>query len=186
MDPEEHRFQEEARQLPDHPLRIAYHEKFSMSQAWFPSEGVTFEEQILSDFGVDIADSDLVDEFSEEIQTITKWLESEEGWADTAAERVLQGANRRARAFQIWEWAGIPVRFKNGAVHRIIPPRDVAGTPIIRTMPAEEYVAGVAQVTAKYQTELQQMKRRARRWQMAAVTLGLALLGVGAYLAGAI
>lgn len=186
MGPEEHRFQEEAKQLPDHHLRIAYHEKFSMSQAWFPSGRVTFEEQILSDFGVDSADSELADEFSEEIQTITEWLESEEGWADTAEERVLQGANRWARAIQIWEWAGIPIRFKNGAVYRIIPPRDIAGTPILRTMPADEYVARVAQVTAKYQTELQQMERSVRRWQTAAITLGLVLLGIGAYLSGAI
>lgn len=103
--------------------------------ARFSSPDLT--EMFLSDSGTPGAHPAIGEEYEEEINTIEKLIDGfikkaqQSGDLPDAVEELWRGKNIRAWAMRIWDWYGIPWRFRGGNIYLIFSPQDLFGTPII-------------------------------------------------------
>lgn len=144
----------------------------------------TFEAQLLSDYGIPSENPELEESFRAEVTAIRETLE-ELGYEPKLAKwqrgdsepgrRLMKSMNLAAEALNLWDEIGVPVRFKNGLVYRIVAPRDVLGSPIVDAAPPEVYVREVCEQTARDALEKELLKRRAARWRTGAILCGLVL-----------
>lgn len=152
---------------------------FSMARAWFPQYWPgKVEAEILADHGVSTGPEDLTKEFYEEVARLTDYLvDLGDPKTGDPVDDLMEGVNRRARALQLWDWVGIPLRYRNGVVFHISSPGDVFGAPRIESLLASEYITSVAKKTASDEAELQQLRKSRSRWRYAALLLaGLSVL----------
>ena len=81
---------------------------------WWPGT-TSFEEELLSDYGVDGPSPELERAFHDEVNAIQDSLaESQDEPADPH-QRMMLSLNLRAKALGIWEEIAIPVRRQEGA-----------------------------------------------------------------------
>jgi len=151
---------------------------------WWP--GVpSFEQELLSDYGVPSSMPDLSREFFEEVSAIRDSLEDlgykvqrapRQRSGLEAGERVMEGLNRHAEALHLWDELCFPVRRRGDLAFRIQSPRDAMGTPIIQALPLDDFIRGVTVRTARATIEIAALKKSRAAWRVAAVVLGLILL----------
>ena len=156
----------------------------SLGVSWFslqPSD----DEQLMSNYGVGAFDPDFAHVFEEEVRAVQGYLEDapdEVGVADPAAHQspaalaLMKSLNVRARAISIWERIAVPIRIKDGRAYRIWAPRDVLGTPIVKSVPISAFVVDVCRKTAEDHVVILQLQQRLVIWRAAAVLLGVFLL----------
>lgn len=164
--------------LNDAESRISINE-FSMARAWFPPYWPgKVEAEILTDHGVSTGPDDLTKEFYEEAARLTDYLvDLGDPKTGDSVDDLMQGVNRRAKALELWDWVGIPLRYRNGVVFHISSPGDVFGAPRIESLLAGEYITSVAKKTASDEAELQQLRKSRSRWRYGALLLaGLSVL----------
>ncbi len=151
---------------------------------WWP--GVpTFEQELLSDYGVESSMPDLSKEFFEEVSAIRDSLKElgHKGelapWQRSgleAGKRMMEGLNRHAEALGLWDELCFPMRRRGDLVFRIKSPGDAMGTPIIQALSLDGYVRGVTVQTARAAIEIAALTRSRDKWRVAAAVLGLILL----------
>jgi hypothetical protein len=151
---------------------------------WWPG-AATFEQQLLSDYGVESPMSDLSKDFFEEVSAIRDSLKELghkvelAGWQKSgleAGERMMEGLNRHAEALALWDELCFPLRRRGDLLFRIQSPRDAMGTPIIQALPVDDYVRGTSIRTARTAVELAGIAKSRDRWRVAAAVLGCILL----------
>jgi hypothetical protein len=151
---------------------------------WWPG-APTFEQQLLSDYGVETPMPDLSKDFFEEVAAIRDSLKELghkvqlAGWQKSgleAGERMIEGLNRHAQALGFWDELCFPVRRRGDLVFRIQSPRDAMGTPIIQALGVDDYVRGTTIRTARAAVELAALAKSRDRWRVAAAILGFVLL----------
>jgi hypothetical protein len=79
--------------------------------------------------------------------------------------------NRRPVALAIWDMHGAPARLRGNVVFKIVSPRDVMGSPVIRTYPAENFVTEAAVKIAELQSALRQAELAKTLWRTTTVIL---------------
>ena len=153
---------------------------------WWPG-ATTFEQQLLSDYGVESPMPDLSKDFFEEVSAIHDSLKELghkvelAGWQRSgleAGERMMDGLNRHAEALGVWDELCFPVRRRGDLVFRIQSPRDAMGTPIIQALTVDDYVRGSSVRTARAAVDLAALAKSRDRWRVAAAVLALILLVV--------
>jgi len=128
-------------------------------------------------------------EFREELQAIRETLDQlghEPELADwqksssDAGRRVMQSLNQSAEALNIWDQIGVPIRRRGSTVFRIWAPRDVMGSPIIKTLPIDAFLIGAAEQTATDRIEIDRFKKLFENWRIAAIILAIILVLIAA------
>ncbi len=154
-----------------------------MRPAWFPQYlAPDNSELLMSDYGLSASEDELIaGQFHEEVDAIREWLCGQfEPVGSCALERVREGVNRKAQALAIWDWCAVPLRQNKGFIYRIWSPRDVLGSPTIRRLPIQEFLARAAQQSASDALERGRLIRCLRAWRIvfavSAVIVGLGLL----------
>ncbi len=153
--------------------------------SWWPTQP-DFHDQLLSDHAVPTDYSELENEFRAEVAAIREALKSRghipqsadwhEGSSPESAS-LWTDLNRSADALSLWDRFGMPIRRRGDLVFRLWAPRDVlGGAPIIKSLPIDLYIAGVAQKTAVDLAEIACHQAEIRRWRNIAIALGAALL----------
>lgn len=155
--------------------------------SWWPSKP-DLQDELLSDYGTDTGFHALEKEFREEVEAIRETLE-ELGhkpqladWQKSSGEggrKMMRSLNLVADALSVWDQIGVPIRRRHNIVFRIWAPHDVMGSPIIKALPIDVFINGVAEETAADRIEIQRMKKLLEKWQIAAIIFGI-LVAVGA------
>ena len=158
--------------------------------SWWPINP-DFQDQLLSDYGVDTRFSTLEKEFREEVQAIRETL-NELGhqpdvadWQKSSIDaggKMMKGLNQAATALSVWDHIGVPIRRRGDTVFRIWAPRDVMGSPIIKALPIDVFVNGVADHTISDRIEIERLKKNLDKWRVVAVILAMVIaLGIAAW-----
>jgi hypothetical protein len=114
---------------------------------------------------------DLEKEFQEEVEGITEALK-ELGWkldAPDAPSRLNQTLKLRATALSIWAEIAMPIRRRGEIIFRLWPPRDVFGSPIIQSLPLDEYLIGATMISAEYSLQIKRLTESLRTWRLTAI-----------------
>jgi hypothetical protein len=172
------------RRLPNESSWIA--EKPSLfNLVWWPGEHPDFQEQLLSDYGVDAGPTHVTSQFTAEIKAIHESLD-ETGykpvladWQKTnhsdpvlqkAASTMYTGLNQRGNALSVWEQIAFPIRRENNIVFRIHAPRDVmGGMPIIHALQVDDFIKGVSVFTVQQEVKIIQLQKQLTHWKAAAL-----------------
>jgi hypothetical protein len=152
----------------------------SLELAWFPGPDLDLDHgtQVMSDHGVPTAYPDVEASYHEEVELFDAAIESTPddqqriGRASgQAANRLMLGMAKRAHAIGNWSRYAIPLRVVGGQVFHIRAPRDLAGTPIIKAVPIQDFVCRAAIRTARDSFEKLQMKAQLNLWRIIAAFL---------------
>lgn len=132
-------------------------------------------EYLKSDYGRPSSDKEIEKDYYEEISTLEKIMidadvpislsDWQTGTNSEAGKRLFKGINRRAYAIQMWDWYGIPWRFKDGFIHLIWSPSDVMGSPIIHSYPVENFLSNLTIKEGKHVQEIEQSNRQLNFWK---------------------
>lgn len=153
----------------------------SLRASWFPEYAhPSANDQLFSDYAASDPEPELARELEEEVGAFRDFLErGNQPGADSgqpglppAALSMMAGMNRRAQALSLWDRYAVPVRVRGARAYRIWAPRDVLGTPIIKSVPLPSYVAGVCERTAEDYLAIIQLNQKLSRWRTAATILG--------------
>ena len=87
----------------------------------------------------------------------------------------MNSLNQAASALSIWDQIGIPIRLRGDIVFRIWAPRDVMGSPIIKALPIDVFVNGVAEHTVSDRIEIKRLKKNIDRWRVATIILAVVI-----------
>lgn len=172
--------------LPDGELRFL-RSSSPLRLTWFPLEPSQLQE-FLSDYNTpDVDEPEEEDilrlEWRNEIVAITKILEEIDAHdptldQSTAEARFDAGLDRRARALNIWDAYGIPLRLRKQNVFRIVSPRDALGDPVILGVPLSAFIVAMSAKTAHDSRAIARLTRAYRRWRFLTLTLGLVFLAL--------
>jgi hypothetical protein len=154
--------------------------------SWWPDKS-NLQDGPLSDYGVGASFHPLENEFREEVLAIRETLDEQRhepklaNWqkgSDGAGRKMMQSLNQVAAALEVWENIGVPIRRRNEVVFRIWAPRDVMGSPIIKSVQTDAFINGVAEQTAKDLIEIERLKKILEKWRTATIVLCALLAGV--------
>ena len=138
---------------------------------WWP--GTTdFEQELLSDYGVDGSSPELEKAFYDEVNAIQDSLAESQEEPTSPQQRMMMSLNLRAKALGIWEEIAIPVRRREEQVFRILVPRDVMGSPVVQAIPVDQYLRGVSIRSAEDAAKLDILTREVSRWRRASFVCG--------------
>lgn len=158
--------------------------------SWWPSTSKPdFQDELLSgygvsDYGVDTRFSTLAKEFSEEVGAIRETLDELGNKPDLAewqkttfepARKMMVSLNQAASAHSVWDQIGVPIRRRGDMVFRIWSPRDVMGSPIIKALPVDVFINGIADHTASNRIEIERLRKNMEKWQAVAIILAVVI-----------
>lgn len=154
--------------------------------SWWPDKP-DLQDELLSDYGVNPTLRALENEFREEVRAIRETLDEQghepklANWqkgSDGAGRKVMQSLNQVAEALDVWGEIGVPIRRRDEVVFRIWAPRDVMGSPIIKSFQVDMFINGVAEQTAKGLIEIERLKKILEKWRAASIMLGILLIAI--------
>jgi len=145
--------------------------------SWWPNEP-DFQDEISSDYGLDTSFSTLEKEFEEEVVAIRETLDElghepklaewQTGYEGAIGE-VFNSANLAGSALRVWDQIAIPIRRRDDILFRIWAPRDLFGSPIIKSLPLNVFIYSVADHTASDRIEIERLKKKIENWRAAAM-----------------
>jgi hypothetical protein len=131
-------------------------------------------ERLSSDYGMPSEETEIEKDFNTEILTLVDLMKEadvpidladwQSGSKFEAAEKMYKGMNMRAYAIQLWEWFGIPWRYKNGFLYLIWPPNDVFGTPIIHGYSINNFLEALTNKQEEHFVHLAKLDRKHKFW----------------------
>lgn len=149
--------------------------------SWWPNVP-DFHDELLSDYNMSGMFGALEKEFREEIMAIRETLDEldhEAGLEDWQnSSQLMMSLNQMATAMSVWDQIGISIRRRGDLVFRIWSPRDVMGSPIIKALPLDLFLNGVAHQTASWHIEIEHLKKVMGYWRLVVIFLG-AIVGLG-------
>ena len=157
----------------------------NLSVAWFPTTRTEIEEELEELLGpseitgrVSVLEkvrlSEAEEQFMEETRAIEERLKECGVSPPTCSDPpdIWGQLDFRALVLRIWKWYAIPLRVRDGWVHRI-GANMLTGEPIIESLPVPLFVSLAAQKTAQDIVELRKIRGKYFTCRRVAITLGV-------------
>jgi hypothetical protein len=122
-------------------------------------------------------------EFHQEIDALKEWLKrTQPSPANTPEDRIMRQAEVNAAALSLWDRYAVPIRTKEGLVHRIWTFRDPSAPPRIEAMPLDDFLVAVCRHTARREIDLRALSKKLDQWRQVAGLLCVLLIAMLAIL----
>jgi hypothetical protein len=151
--------------------------------------GPNLGEHLSSDYGMPSEEAEIEEDFNTEILTLMDLMKEADvpidlaDWqsasiSDAEEEKMFKSEERRNYAIQLWQWFGIPWRYKNGFIYLIWPPTDpFFGTPIIHGYTVKDFLVALVNKQEEHFVYLAKLDRKHKFWstfgQITIILLGL-------------
>ena len=161
-----------AKNIDNGELRLINTE-FSLHDSWFPDSSIGFGEILLSNYGVSEGDTEIQKQFFKEVKAIRKWIDEND--TSTYRSPIDSGMIRQSLAFEIWDDYAVPLRWKGESIYRIWPPQDVMGSPTIKSVSIDEFLAFIALKSVHVEAKIESLNNQLSKWRNGAVILAIVL-----------